>query len=128
MTEGTFGSGVDIAHIPRIRTILAGPAADGFVRKVFTDRELALVPESDARVTHVAARFAVKEAVFKALGTAWTEAESLHDIEVLPSRVGAPIVVLAGRFQRLVAERGAEGVAVSMSWDEDYAIAVATLR
>lgn len=123
---GVAGIGVDVVHVPRIRAILAGPGGEGFIRKTFTEREMALANRLDAPETYFAARFAAKEAVFKSLGTGWCEGESLCDIEVLPNPDGVPTAVLAGRLRSLAKDRGFAGIAVSMSSDGDYAIAVAS--
>ena len=84
--------GVDIIEIPRVAEALAR-WGDRFLRRVYTSREVAFCR---GRVPELAARFAAKEAVSKALGTgmrgvAWRE------IEVCPDRRGKPHVYLHGR-------------------------------
>lgn len=96
-------TGVDIVHIPRFKSFLDNPSA---VSKVFSSGELARdTPE------HLAGVFALKEAFFKALGTN----PDFLSIEV-PSRRGKPSVTFPDSF-------GIESVDVSVSHDNDYAIA-----
>lgn len=120
------GIGVDLVHIPRMRAILAGPDGGGFLQKAFTADEIARAAGLGAPEAYFAGRFAAKEAVFKCLGTAWCEGESLRDIEVVPNPAGAPTVVLGGRLRALAEERGYARIAVSISSDGDFAIAVAS--
>jgi len=64
-----------------------------FLHRIYTDREIALYR---SRVPELAARFAAKEAVMKALGTG-VRGVGWRDIEVLPQRGGKPLVFLSGR-------------------------------
>ena len=84
--------GVDIVEIPRVARVVER-WGERFLRRVYTDREVAYCR---GRIPELAARFAAKEAISKALGTgivgvAWRE------MEILADRRGKPLVFLHGR-------------------------------
>jgi holo-[acyl-carrier protein] synthase len=111
--------GVDVIVISRVGRVLGRHPAR-FLRRVFTPEEVAVCR---GRVRELAARFAAKEAVMKALGTgarglAWRE------IEILPDRRGKPLVYLHGLAAQRAAAIGARGLDVSVTHDSDLAIAV----
>jgi holo-[acyl-carrier protein] synthase len=110
--------GVDIIEIRRIqRAILRWNGR--FLNRVYTPTELTLYR---GRVPELAARFAGKEAISKALGTglvgmAWRE------MEVLADGRGKPLVRLHGRAADRAAELGLAEFAISLSHSRDYAVA-----
>jgi holo-[acyl-carrier protein] synthase len=111
--------GVDIIEIPRVRKVLE-KHPDRFLRRVYTPEEAAVCR---GRISELAARFAAKEAVMKALGTgarglAWRE------IEILPNRRGKPLVYLHGDAKKRGEAIGLRGIDVSLTHDADLAIAV----
>ena len=113
--------GVDIVEIERVAAVIQRHG-DRFRRRIYSDREWA---ESGGRVASLAARFAAKEAVVKALGS---RRVSLREIQVLRSEDGKPSIALEGRA-RLVADRlGVQSIAVSLSHSRRYAVAVAALQ
>ena len=84
--------GVDIVEIARLEKAIARWGED-FLQRVYTDSELKLYRK---KLPSLAARFAAKEAVIKALGKPEPGA-SLKDIEVLSGPGGQPVVNLYGR-------------------------------
>jgi holo-[acyl-carrier protein] synthase len=121
------GVGVDLLRIDRIRSILDGPAGEGFVASTFTERESATARGQADPAVSFATRFAIKEAVFKSLGTSVHDGDTLRDIEVHEAHTGAPYVTLTGRFARLLEELGADSPMVSVSSEDDQVVAVAVL-
>jgi len=112
--------GVDIIETDRVRAALER-FGERFQQRVYTAVEVAFCR---GRVHELAARFAAKEAVMKALGTgarglAWRE------IEVLPNRRGKPLVYLYGRARERAERIGLGGLDVSMSHSREYAVAFA---
>jgi holo-[acyl-carrier protein] synthase len=112
--------GVDIIETDRVRAALER-FGERFQQRVYTAVEVAFCR---GRVHELAARFAAKEAVMKALGTgarglAWRE------IEVLPNRRGKPLVYLYGRAKERAERIGLAGLDVSMSHSRQYAVAFA---
>lgn len=116
-------TGVDIVHIPRIRQALErfGPR---FVARVYTPAEAAFCR---ARPAELAARFAAKEAVSKALGVGVRvlnrDGIYFRDVEVLPDWHGKPHVVLHGRAAERAQELELTEWAISLSHEREMAIA-----
>ena len=111
--------GVDIIEIDRIKEAIAR-WGEGFLRRVYTDPELRLYNKQPASL---AARFAGKEAVIKALGmpdmgVAWKE------IEILSDSNGKPLVRLYGKAQNQARSLGLANLAISLSHSKEYAIAI----
>jgi len=111
--------GVDIIEIGRIARALER-WGDGFLRHVYAPSEVAYCR---GRVPELAARFAAKEAISKALGTgmvgiSWTE------MVVLGDRRGKPQVTLYGRALARAQELGLDEWALSLSHSRESAIAV----
>lgn len=113
-----YAVGIDIIEIPRVARVLA-KHPERFLRRVFTPEEVAFCR---GRVPELAARFAAKEAVMKALGTgarglAWRE------IEILPNRRGKPLVYLHGDARKRAEAIGLRGVDISLTHSMEFAIA-----
>jgi holo-[acyl-carrier protein] synthase len=120
--ETILGHGVDIVEIDRIARALADHP-QRFPERIFTVTERAycdLAPRR--RAERYAARFAVKEAVLKALGTGWTEGIAWTDLEVLRLASGEPRLLVTGRAAEVAAARGIARWLVSMSHSSDFAI------
>ena len=118
--EGTTELGVDIIKVARIRDTLArfGPR---FSERVLTPSERRYVRD---RPETLAGRWAAKEAVSKVLGLGvrgigWKEIE----VERLPT--GQPAVLLHGRAARRAEQLGMTRIALSISHESDYAVAIA---
>jgi holo-[acyl-carrier protein] synthase len=110
-----LGIGLDLVEVARIERAVAR-WGDCFLSRVFTPREIAdcSVGRVGFRSEALAARFAAKEAVFKALGRGRPEL-GWHDAEVVSDAWGKPQVVLSGRALSLAAELGVVHVLVSLS-------------
>jgi holo-[acyl-carrier protein] synthase len=104
--------------IPRVRRVLERHS-ERFLRRVYTPVEIAFCR---GRVNELAARFAAKEAVMKALGTG-IRGVGWRDIEVLPDRRGKPLVYLSGRAAERAAQIGLQALDVSLTHERDFAIA-----
>jgi holo-[acyl-carrier protein] synthase len=113
--------GVDIVEIARIEAVLARHG-QRFLSRIYSPLEAAV---SRGRAGELAARFAAKEAVSKALGVGIFGAGGLswRDVEVLPDRRGRPLVYLYGGAARRARTLGLTEVAVSLSHDGGLAIA-----
>jgi holo-[acyl-carrier protein] synthase len=77
-----LGLGFDATDIPRIATTFER-YGDRFLRRVFTDGEIAYCTRRRNPVPHLAGRFAAKEAAMKALGTGHSRGVLWKDIEVV---------------------------------------------
>jgi holo-[acyl-carrier protein] synthase len=109
--------GVDIIEIGRIKRAVAR-WQDSFLKRIYTRAEL----ESHHNISSLAARFAAKEAVMKALGTG-TRGVSWTDIEILANGDGAPLIRLYGRALQKSTEIGIAQFDISISHSRKYAIA-----
>jgi holo-[acyl-carrier protein] synthase len=102
-----IGLGFDATDIPRVREMF-GRYGDRFLRRVFTDTEIAYCTRQRDPVPSLAGRFASKEATMKALGTGHSRGVLWKDIEVF-RQYGPPQLQLTGgalrRFQAMGARR-----------------------
>ena len=102
-----IGIGLDATEIHRVRQAI-DRFGDRFLRRVFTDGEIAYALKRRDPAPHFAARFAAKEAAMKALGTGHSQGVLWRNIEVV--RVGGPPKLTfhggaAARFAALRAHR-----------------------
>ena len=121
----TLSVGVDIIELDRIRRVLERHG-ERFLTRIYTAEEIARYRD---RMPELAARFAAKEAVSKALGVGLNHM-SVHgigwrEVEVLPDPLGKPVLYLTGRAQQLAEEQGLREWAISLSHSRDYAVAFA---
>ena len=116
-----LGVGVDLVEVARVARLLVHRRA---AERLFTPGERAAAGEGAMRIQRLAARFAAKEAVVKALGG--VGALGFHDIEVVRPPGQAARVRLSGRAEACAESRGVVAVVVSMSHVGTYAVASAT--
>lgn len=120
------GIGIDLVRIPRMREVIAR-WEERFLRRVFTDGEIAYCRARRDPVPHFAARFAAKEAALKALGTGLRLGIAWRELEVRRERGQAPALVLSGRSREIGLARGGRRMLLSLTHDGDYAMAQAVL-
>jgi len=116
------GIGVDIAETARLERVL-GRYGERFAQKVFTPAEIAYCEKFKNRGERYAARFAAKEAAFKALGTGWGKGVRWLDVEVTHQPSGKPELVLTGRAEEVARELRVARMAVSISHSDRYVVA-----
>ncbi|MEW6543730.1 MAG: holo-ACP synthase [Nitrospirota bacterium] len=120
------GIGLDLVRIDRIRA-LGVRWQNRFFERVYTEAERDYCFRGAAPYASLAGRFAVKEAVLKALGTGWANGVRWVDIQVLNDAAGRPTAQVEGRVRDLLREAGVTSIHVSLSHDADYAVAQAIL-
>lgn len=120
-----LGIGVDLVEVQRIAKSV-GRYGDRFVRKIFTPAERDYCLRKARPFEHLAARFAAKEAVMKALGTGWIAKTSFREVEVVRAEGAAPTVVLSGRMRGLL-PAGPIRFWLSIAHTEHYAVAQAII-
>jgi holo-[acyl-carrier protein] synthase len=114
--------GIDIIEIRRVREVLA--RTPRFRERVFTEAERAYCDSRGvASAQHYAARFAAKEAAFKALRTGWRDGLSWHHVEVTSTDAGAPVLQLSGHARDLFEHLGATHAHLSISHTAEHAVA-----
>ena len=111
--------GIDIIEIDRIEQAALN-LRDSFLKRIYTDAEL---ENAGNKPASLAARFAAKEAVMKALGIG-NKGIGWKDIEVLSNNDGAPFVRLHGGASHKAKEIGMSQFSISMSHSKQYAVAM----
>lgn len=121
------GIGIDLVETRRVRQVLArhGERAR---RRLFSSRELADCEGRADPGECLAARFAVKEAALKALGTGKLPAIRWTDLEVLRPASGGPQLELAGEARAQADRLGVTKMSVSMSHEAGLACAFVVLE
>ena len=117
-----IGHGIDIVETARIANLIEQHPRR-FLDRCFTDAERAYAEGRRRRVEHLAARFAAKEAVFKALGTGLTAGIRWTDAEVVRQPAGQPILALHGQASEIASRQGIEQWCLSLSHTSEHAIA-----
>ena len=118
-----IGIGTDIIEINRVRQAVE---REIFKQKVFTPAEQSYCESrGKQKYSSYAARFAAKEAFFKALGTGiFTK---LTEVEVKNNSQGQPEIFLSGAAEKVFQDKGAEKIFLSLSHSKDFATAVCVL-
>ena len=121
------GIGHDVFEVARMEAELRREGAP-FREDVFTPHEISYCERKRYPARHFAARFAAKEAVFKALGTGFNRGLSWREIEIRNEASGQPRVVLNGWARDLARDRGVGAVLLSMSHTAELAAATVVLE
>ncbi|MCM8783542.1 MAG: holo-ACP synthase [Candidatus Omnitrophica bacterium] len=116
-------TGIDLIETERIRKAL-NRWGDKFLERVFTSRERDYVRNKKFYYENLAARFAAKEAVFKALGNSKI---NWQDIEILNNGKGKPRVFLSKKAKGLIGKEKIQQIKVSLTHTKNYAIAQAVV-
>lgn len=119
------GIGVDVVELARITDVVE--KHPNFGMRLFTEKERARAFEPQRDIAAIAARFAVKEAVSKALGTGigsigWKE------IETTSAGSGAPVVTLYGNAAKRAELMGVTQIHASISHERSVAVAMIILE
>ena len=113
---------MDVTDLPRIAQVLER-YGDRFLRRVFTEREIAYCTRRRNPVPHLAGRFAVKEAAMKALGTGHSQGVLWRDIEVVRAPGGPPQLRFHGGAARRLAQLKANSSLLTIMHSQTLAIA-----
>jgi len=121
-----FGIGTDIVRISRIQQSL-DRYGERFARRILNGQELADFQRTPHPARFLARRFAAKEAVAKAYGTGFTRGMTFQDIAVDHDAAGKPLLLLSGRALELQQEMGIGETFISISDEQEYAVAFVML-
>jgi holo-[acyl-carrier protein] synthase len=121
-----FGIGTDVIEVERVKQKVE--AGKGFKEKVFSKNEIIYCESQTFKAENYAARFAAKEAFFKALGTGWIGEMMFHEVEVLKDEMGKPAIVLSGKAKEFAKSKGIKGVHLSLSHIKTIAQAFVVLE
>ncbi|OGL39778.1 MAG: holo-[acyl-carrier-protein] synthase [Candidatus Schekmanbacteria bacterium RIFCSPHIGHO2_02_FULL_38_11] len=116
-----IGIGVDHIEISRIKKTIRRQK-ERFLNKIFTEKEIEYCEKKKDRYQHYAARFAAKEAVYKALNQTGTEGISWKDIEIVNEISGKPEIFLRNKTLRLAKRLKVSKILLSISHNKDIAI------
>ena len=117
-----FGTGLDIIEVDRIKNSIE-KFSPKFEQRVFTSSEISYCKSQGDPAKHFAARFAVKEAVSKCLGTGITGALGFQDMEITNKGTGQPVLKMIGKGKELFQTLKLKSIHISISHDRTYAIA-----
>lgn len=121
--------GTDIVSVDRIKNSI-NELGETFLKRIYTDEEIAYCESRRmSKFQSYAARFAAKEAAYKAISPKDASAISWHDAEVKKLENGKPIIAFHGKLDEELKNKGIyiESVDVSLSHDENYAIATVVI-
>lgn len=121
------GIGLDIVATATMQELLAAHD-QRFEERVFTPAERRDCAERVDRADALAARFAAKEACFKALGTGWSQGVSFLQVEVRRGEAGAPQLALSGEAADRARARGVTRMHVSLTHSAGVAAAAVILE
>ena len=120
-----LGLGTDITDVARIAKSVEDIR---FKQRVFSAAEIAYCELRAHKNESFAARFAAKEAFFKALGTGWRGGLAFNEAEILNDELGKPSFHLLGATAEILAERNIKAIHVSLSHTKETAIAVVLIE
>ena len=118
------GIGNDIIEIERVETAIS---KEGFIAKVYTQREIENIVKRGNRTETYAGIFSAKEAVSKAIGTGVREF-ALTDLEILNDDLGKPYVIVSDKLKKII-QRKKENyqIEIAISHSKKYATAMAII-
>jgi holo-[acyl-carrier protein] synthase len=123
-TDFVFGIGTDLVKIYRINRLMQ-KYPQRFLNRVFTAGEIEFCRTHLNAAAGLAARFAAKEAVRKALSIGGVKGCSWRDIEIIARPDGKPVVKLHDKTAALAAHQGVSNILVSLSHEKELALAFA---
>lgn len=117
-----LGIGIDIIEIDRIKQSIER-FGNHFLSKIYTPNELSYCLQKHNKYQHLAARFAAKEAIYKAISAEWGRDISWHDIDIMNEPNGLPVAKFSGKLEEFVNKD--KGIRISMSHSDNYVACVA---
>ena len=121
------GIGIDVIENQRIAESLRR-FPERFVSRIYTDTETEYCRSCARPEIHFAARFAAKEAAFKALGTGWARGVRWKDVEVERLTSGQPELHLHGLALERATSLGGTRFVVSLTHDQTISAAVVVIE
>jgi len=111
-----------VAEVKRIQAVIVAQG-ERFLRRVYTQDEVAYCEKFKNKYERYAGRFAVKEAAMKALGTGWSHGVRWVDVEVVRVKGGRPMLALKGEAKKIADALGVKNIAVSITHTSEQALA-----
>ena len=120
------GIGLDVIEVERVQQKIE--KEQGFRELVFAEEEISYCEPKEHKYEHYAARFAAKEALFKALGTGWTNGTAYNEILILGDDAGKPELHLTGQTAKTLSHLKLGKVKISVSHLKNIAAAVVIIE
>lgn len=120
------GVGIDIIEVDRVKEKIA--KGSGFRELVFSANEIDYCESLTNKYEHYAARFAAKEAFFKALGTGWSKGTAFNEVETINDERGKPQIVFIGTTQITMKDMQIGAITVSLTHTKSTAMAVVIIE
>jgi holo-[acyl-carrier protein] synthase len=120
-----YGVGIDLVKIERMKEIVE-KWGRRFLERVFTESEISYCYEKKEPYLSLSVRFAAKEALIKAIGSACPV--SLTDIEVINVDTGKPFLKVNGRLEDFFEEKSIKKAHLSLSHEHEYGVACVVLE
>ena len=121
-----FGTGIDMIEVERVAEKIGKNS--GFTELIFSQSEINYCETKANKYEHYAARFAAKEAFFKALGTGWKNGTAFNEIEIVNNEAGKPEINLLGNTATTIAAMGLGKISVSLSHLKTMATAIVIIE
>jgi holo-[acyl-carrier protein] synthase len=122
-----LGTGIDIIEVARIEASFE-KFGERFLQRILRPAEIAYCLSHKRPAPFLAARFSAKEAISKAFGTGIGAQLGWQDMEVGRKESGEPFVILHDNGKKLLQQRGARIVHLSLSHTDQHASAIAILE
>ncbi|MEO6902597.1 MAG: holo-ACP synthase [Bacteroidia bacterium] len=120
-----IGIGTDMIEVNRVAKSIENL---DFKKKVFSAHEINYCETKINKAQHYAARFAAKEAFFKALGTGWRGGVAFNEVEIINDELGKPIINLIGETTKIYNSKNIKSIHVSLSHVKEMAVATVILE
>ncbi len=121
-----YGIGMDMIEPSRVKKSIE--TLGGFKERIFGRKEIEYCESKAHKFEHYAARFAAKEAFFKAIGTGWRFGIAFKEIQMINDALGKPSLKLSGKARKFIKENSIERTHVSVSHLKGMASAFVVLE
>ncbi len=122
-----YGIGTDLIEVDRIAKQVDGDTR--FKEKIFSAREIVYCESFKVnKAQHYAARYAAKEAFFKAIGTGYRGGIAFHEISIENDELGKPSIELSGKALEYADQHAFGKIHVSLSHLREYANAIVIIE
>jgi len=121
-----FGTGIDMIETERVEAKISKES--GFREMVFSKNEINYCEAKANKFEHYTARFAAKEAFFKALGSGWKNGTAFNEIEITNDEAGKPEIILLGETAKTIAALSIGKISVSLSHLKNIASAIVIIE
>jgi holo-[acyl-carrier protein] synthase len=121
-----YGIGTDIIEVERVKN--SAEKISGFLQKIYTEKEIEYCGSKRNKYENYAARFAAKEAFFKAAGTGWRDGMAFCEVEIKNDQLGKPEICLSGKAKEFAEKNGIKNIFVTLTHIKETAAAFVVLE